>query len=422
MPEVNGIRDYNRIRRFLGNIYLYGFFSREDFARCGIGSVKDYDYGSALIRSIFPDTEEAALWQEGKKYLRLARSYARSGEERLSDSYLLHSLDEREELADILYLLSFLRGGRCTPDDLNREMELHVPGEETSRYSTIRRRALELCEAGYLEKQGRYFSLRPDPFDALSDGALRQVHAYLCFCCGVTYPRVAGSYLRRSAERALARRGLSVPETSPFLLRHSVSANVFDEEMVYQLLDLIREGRSAEATMRLPGRPQASVPMVPVALRAETRLGRWYAVFWDSGREAPRLCRVRDIYQLRPGPAVPPERLEALRRKADEAFADTLCSGLPGRGKPVVVEARLCFDGAPGMRAQFLRELRVGAVERRKDGCEYYRAALNDPLELLPLLRAYAPWLRLLPGKHDLARRLRADLLALRAGLEETEP
>ena len=43
MPEAGGVREYNRIRRFLSCIYLYGFFSREDFARAGIGSVKDYD-------------------------------------------------------------------------------------------------------------------------------------------------------------------------------------------------------------------------------------------------------------------------------------------------------------------------------------------------------------------------------------------
>ena len=66
MAEVGGVREYQRIRRFLGHIYLYGFFSREGFARAGIGSVKDYDYGAKLIRSIFPDSEDAALWKDGK--------------------------------------------------------------------------------------------------------------------------------------------------------------------------------------------------------------------------------------------------------------------------------------------------------------------------------------------------------------------
>ena len=74
MPEMGGVRDYNRIRRFLSHIYLYGFFSREDFARSGIGSAKDYDYGMKLIRAIFPDSDQAALWRDGRKYPRFVRN------------------------------------------------------------------------------------------------------------------------------------------------------------------------------------------------------------------------------------------------------------------------------------------------------------------------------------------------------------
>lgn len=43
-------------------------FQPGDFARAGIGSAKDYDYGMKLIRAIFPDSEQAAVWQDGRKY------------------------------------------------------------------------------------------------------------------------------------------------------------------------------------------------------------------------------------------------------------------------------------------------------------------------------------------------------------------
>ena len=58
--DLKGVREYDRIRRYLENIYLYGFFSRDDFAQAGVGSVKDYDFGVNLIRSIFPETDDAA--------------------------------------------------------------------------------------------------------------------------------------------------------------------------------------------------------------------------------------------------------------------------------------------------------------------------------------------------------------------------
>ena len=106
MSSPKGVREYNRIRRYLERIYLYGFFSREDFARAKIGSVKDYDYGVKLIRSVFPETENAALWKDGRKYLRVQRQYALSGENRMADSYLLYAMDAEDELPTLLGMLS----------------------------------------------------------------------------------------------------------------------------------------------------------------------------------------------------------------------------------------------------------------------------------------------------------------------------
>lgn len=65
MPEMGGVRDYNRIRRFLSHIYLYGFFSREDFARSGIGSAKDYELRHEADPGHLPDSDQAALWRDG---------------------------------------------------------------------------------------------------------------------------------------------------------------------------------------------------------------------------------------------------------------------------------------------------------------------------------------------------------------------
>ena len=89
-------------------------------------------------------------------------------------------------------------------------------------------------------------------------------------------------------------------------------------------------------------------------------------------------------------------------------------------GEPVRVEARLAFSEAPGMRAQFAREIRLGRIVAREDG-EYYEAEVNDPLELLPLLRSFSPWLRVLPGPHGLDRRLREDLLQMYQAAEGAE-
>ena len=114
-----------------------------------------------LIRAIFPDSDQAALWRDGRKYPRFVRTYEGSGENRMADSYLLHALDTETDLPELLILLGAL---------------------------------------------------------AASPRTLEQ--------------------LRRSAEREMHRRGLALPAQS-LLLRHNVSACVFDEDIVWQLQELI---------------------------------------------------------------------------------------------------------------------------------------------------------------------------------------
>ena len=96
MSDIKGVREYNRIRRYMEHIYLYGFFSREDFESAGIGSATDYDYGTSLLRTMYPEMDSTAIWDMGKKHLRFARRYEDSGENRLAKSYLFHSIDTKD--------------------------------------------------------------------------------------------------------------------------------------------------------------------------------------------------------------------------------------------------------------------------------------------------------------------------------------
>lgn len=71
---------------------------------------------------------------------------------------------------------------------------------------------------------------------------------FVRFAAGTAYPRVAASFLRRSVEWEMHRRGLALPAQS-LLLRHNVSACVFDEDIVWQLQELIAARRGAVITM-----------------------------------------------------------------------------------------------------------------------------------------------------------------------------
>lgn len=406
MAQIEGVRDYGRIRRFLAHIYLYGFFSREDFARCGIGSVQDYDYGTRLLRAVFPDSEAAAVRQGGKKYLRTRRQYAPGGETSMAGSYLLRAMDAEEELPALLVILSALARESKTAETLCAAVELWMWDDGQSRYAKTRRMALALAEYGYVEKRGRTFSLKKSVAAALTDGQLETLYEYVRFAAGMCCPRVAGSFLARALERELLRRGLRPPAQPAVLLRHSAAFGVFDEDLVYQILSAMEERRPVELTLERGG----SLKTVPAGLRADTRLGRWYLL--AAGEEGPLLLRVGHIRAVKPGAPLPEARWRERTDPVLAAFAASGCSSARARTGPVAVEAELRFHRAPGMGAQFARELRLGDI---RSGV--YRAEVNDPNELLPLLRSYAPWIRVRPGSHGLDARLRSDLEQMREAL-----
>lgn len=408
--ERNGIREYSRIRPFLTYIYLYGFLSREDFVELKISGPDEYDYCTRLLRTILPGISTAAFWQDGKKHLRFDRSYTVSSESQLADSYLLHTIKD-DEPSELLHMLSCIARGGATQSQLQYAFSAASEDAQEDKTSTANRRRKELQDYGYIVKEKKVYRIKSSAIRALNDNAVQQLYDYVSFCAEVTYPRVTGSFLKRAIRRELLRRGLSVPVGSPFLLRHNDCGNIFDEDLVYRLQKAIEDRRAVEAHFRKDTRR-----IIPVALRADVRLGRWYLLYWDK---KPRVSRIQNISEMKLLPKVSEDAWQRACSETDQVFRYTGLSGRTSRKSPYVVTVQLLFQDAPGMFNQFRRDIRMGQI-LREDGKDIYRVVINDPVELVPLLRQYSPWLKVLPGEHGLDAQLREDLKKMRQQTEES--
>lgn len=412
MEQLQGCTRYDSIRRYLEQIYLYGFLSREDWA--AVGTVKDYDKMLTLLREMYPELENDAIWEDRRKYLRFQRSYVGRTENRLVNTYMLHSMDE-EELCVLLRILSLLSAKPQTIQTAALGMEM-CTDEETDWYHTVRRRLKELESYGYVmsakmtlhQQKGQFYSLQEDILKQLDSEELEELYDYVRFASGVTCPRVAGSYLKRTVARHLLRK----ESKSPVLLRHHNKRSIFDEDALYVILTVIQNGNHIRV-QRSSGEDEE---LLPVSVRFDVRLGRWYLLAMGKAPEMHRISALKKVSELKK----PTEEKEkaAARKTVSDAFRYALFSGDTSRSESVVVEAELCFEGAPGMYEQFQRELRVGEIVER-NGIEYYHAEVNDALSLAPLLRAFSPWLRICPGEHGLAEKIRDDLQLMRAALEK---
>lgn len=390
--KSNGVLKFQRIRRYLWRIYLYGFFKRRDFKAMNHGSAKNYSSILTMIEELFPEDDNI----KKRDHHSIARKYHLSGSSRLTDAYMYHSLDPDTDMVEFLHILALLHNGDKTISQIDEWFGLHLMNPPSK--NTVRNRIRQLVEYGCIELRERdQYGITKDSFSSLSDSQLTDLYRYVCFTSCTTYPRVAGSFLRRNLERHLHRRGLEVPTVSPFLLRHNTYNNIFDEELLYRL----EVYRNHHQWTLFDGRKR-----LPVEIRVDTNLGRWYVLCLSEEMRPciENLIRIEDMEPLEAASDV--TWADAVKMISD-AFSHTLCSG--HIADPVLVEAKMNFDQAPGLRNQFLREIRLGEVITKEDG-EYYQVWLNDPVELKTFLRTYMPYLKVLPGNHKLPELLQQDI------------
>ncbi len=399
-----GIKHYERMRRYLGGIYLYGFLKRKDFASKNDGSAKNYSFMIHLIQALLSIGQDGEQKRDSHS---IRRKYHLSGNSRLTDSYMYHALDPQSNMVEFLHILATLNSADKSMPQLSMWVESHAYSSPSK--GTIRDRVKTLTDYGCIEnKADKSYTLAEDGLRLLTDAQLLQLYHYVCFVSGITYPRVAGSFLRRTLERYLYAKNLAVPQQSPMLLRHSSNHVIFDEELLYLLQTYMKE----RMWVSFDGRKR-----LPVQVRVDAQLGRWYVLCVDENIR-PCIEKLANVETLEGQEVASDLQWTRAAKTIEKAYAHVLFSSKTR--KPVLVEAKLGFANAPGLYRQFLREIRVGKVVQRPDG-KYYEVWTADPLELKPFLRTYAPYLRILPGDHDLTQLLRSDLSRMLDALDKEE-
>lgn len=397
------------IRDYLSWIYLYGYFSREDFSRLLPKKTSSFDVCITYIKDIYPELIDG-IFREKKKYLLLDPTVQSGDEDRLGNTFFLSSILENE-LCGVLRILQELAR---EPSRASAVVESVCAGDVSASASSIRRWLTELAEIGYVEKTpAKRFAVRSGPLNSLTNEELTDLYRFVKYCGNITYPRIPARYLLRSMEREFLYRGLPLTEVSYFRFLNNPNHNVMDEDLVFRLLLHIQNREKVRLTVQRGGVEQTGLA-IPVSLRIDRRLGRWYLLSMEERPTMRRLTRLQDVV-----PAEPCTDAEWEQAKAAvaAAFAHSRFSGyLPDNG-PTELRMELRFENL-GLERQFLRELRGGSVET-ENGRRVYYDRINDPIELVPLLRSYAPWLKPENPDGPAERRIREDLLLMRQQLSE---
>lgn len=405
----NSVKQYQMIRRYLSLIYLYGFFSREDYQEILPESAASYDACISLLKDIYPEMIEGRF-VDSRKYLTVKREGQQDDMDRLCNTFFLCGLAD-EELVNVLELME---EANCEPRNKNELANLF---DEQQSKSTVRRRLDELIAFGYLRQEKKKITPAENRLRLLSEEELGQIYRYVRFCGNVTYPRVPARFLLRSIEREYLRRGSEIPNRQLFRFLHSPDHDVMEEDLAFTLALAIREKR--QVTVRMNGRfdPESRI-VTPFRLRVDCRLGRWYLL---SMEERPTIRRLSRLKSVALGAPMEDDAWTALREKVDDYFRYSRFSGYITETGAETVRMKLRFGEKSGLRTQFAREMRGGCIEQTPSG-ETFVDTINDPVELIPLLRSYSPWLEPENKDRPLAARIRDDLLKFRDDLTEGTP
>lgn len=400
--ERKDIREFSQIRMVLEHIYQYGFYTREDFINLKlVSSPRVYDNIIRQLRDLYFLDDGPSVLEEARrgkyKCYRFKRDYFGEAGESLTAPFGLFPIKENAVVKALCCLSLASQGvtvAEAEPACWNAN-ENDYDGRDCSL--TVRRRLSSLSEAGYVVKRGKKYWLN-DRMRELSDRELVQLYYLAAFYAGAGFPRVTAAFLQKSLLRQIICRGLPEPPQA-FLFRDNTYGNLFDEQLVYQLLQCCKDHEEVELTAPRQNHPTR---VQPVALRIDTKLGRWYLL---AGQDGGPVRKVSNIQKVRRTKEYFPYSSVAERFKTD--FQYNYISGKTC-DEPVLVEAELCFEDSP-LRWQFEREILLGQIEER-DGREYYCVKLNDPLEIKPFLRCYGAFLRIVPSEqHNLGGELREE-------------
>ena len=369
------IKNFEHVRSYMREFFVYGFKSRTEFDR---KSARSYDNERRRVESWLGDFMSFRQDESGK-------SVFLSVDSRTIAHNPLHRAFRAKSFTDNaltlhFYLLDLLRDEAKTVSEIVEGIDAYFedfPDAALPDVSTIRKKLREYEALGLLqsEKHGRELAYRCRE-DRLRLADWAEAAAFFSEADPVG---VIGSYL-------LAR----LPQTPEiFRFKHHYLLHAIDSEVLCNLLACMREHRRIRITYasRRDGRERETV-LYPMRMLVSTQSGRQYLLAYHYRFLRPTFYRVDAILSAVSDELEPePERYEGYYGK----LAEHLWGTSFGRELSTDhVEMTLHVESNEGYILERLdREKRCGRVEIVDRSTIRYVADVYDASEMLPWLRTF---------------------------------
>ncbi len=371
------IKNFDKIRRYIRDFYVYGFRSRMEY---DTKSPRSYDNERRRIESWLGDYMSFHQDAAGKRMF-LSLDSRHIPHNPLYRAFQARSFTDRD-ITFHFFILDILADGK--PRTFAQILEtLQDTQTEGSRNlflddSTLRKKLKEYVSLGLLaaQKQGHTVSYRRTDSDSPD---LTRWEDAISFFSEASPLGVVGSFLLNRLPEA--------PDL--FRFKHHYILHTLDSDILAQLLDAIREHREVTLTLESPKTHALShSPLVPLRVYSSTQTGRQYVLGYPEKRLNPIFVRVDAISSLTAGDPVPDwEELNRRGREAEQhLWGVTIRPGRPLERVEMKVHVEPWEDF---IVRRLEREKRHGRVTRLDANTWLFQAEVEDAKEMLPWLRTF---------------------------------
>lgn len=371
------VKNFNRIRDYMREFYVYGFKSRDEYTR---KSVRSYDDERRRLESWLGNYMQFRQTPDGKNVFL-------SIDSRVSRHNPLYKAWKAKSFTDGDITLHFILFDILSDEEIC--LTLHGIMEQIDGYlsqfseprmfdeSTVRKKLREYAAAGLViaEKRGRTVYYRqsgarpfidPDLLDFFSETAP----------CGVI-----GSFLLDKTE----------PHENYFAFKHHYITGAMDSEVLCAVFTAIREKRSITIeTVNCQKERVTENQVIPLRVMISVQSGRQYLMAYAPRFKRIRSYRTDNIASVKIGEVSP--RFDELRAKLDGMtpymWGVSTQSRSGARLEHVEFTVRYA-DNDKYIKRRLEREKRCGTVEHLDDNTSRFSADVYDASELVPWIRTF---------------------------------
>lgn len=373
------IKNFEHIREYMREFYVYGFKSRMKYNK---KSPRSYDDERRRLESWLGGYMGFHMGEDGKNVFISIDSRAESHNPLYkalkSKSFTDGDITLHFIIFDILYNGEISLSLSEIIERIDKEYLSNFEMPMVFDESTLRKKLSEYEKEGIIvsEKRGRKMFYRRAPSVSVSNTGYALDFFSETAPCGVI-----GSFLLDKEP----------PHESPFAFKHNYITHAIDSGVLCDILYAMRDKYSITVKMtRKYSASESSMTLVPLRIYIGAQNGRQHLMAYDIHKSRFISCRIDNIFSVRKCDIIH-GKFDELRSELNEKSRHiwgVICGN--DKKKPEHVEFTVHIDDGEAYIVKRLeREKRCGSVEMIDRNTYRFTADIYDTSEILPWIRTF---------------------------------